>query len=400
MLAEESAARRPVTINDLIAETLARNPELAFYEAELASAKGERRQAGTWQNPELSSELGRKRVRGDVAAEGTVWSVTASQTFEWPGRVSLRKAIANNQIQLAELGLEQFRTALASQVRQKAYALFAAQRRLQAAQEVAARGEELVETLVQREPAGVAPLLETRAIEASVIKLKREGLDAAKEVKASLYELNQLRGAALSEELEITEPPASLPPLPPKDALVQLAAKHNFDLKEREIELVQQGFKVRLAANEAWPSITAGPVVSQEKADERETVVGLEVSVPLALWDRNKGNVDVARARELQAATSLQVAQRQVERELLEQLTIYEISVKEIARQSPEIVSQLRDAALLADRHYRLGAVPLSTYLEVQESYLEALEAIYETRADAMTAWLTLNELTGNQLSH
>ena len=84
-------------------------------------------------------------------------------------------------MQLADAGLDQFRAALAAEVRKRAFALFTAQRRADATREVSGRGEELVATLVQREPAGVTPLLETRAIEASVIKLRRDASEAAQE---------------------------------------------------------------------------------------------------------------------------------------------------------------------------------------------------------------------------
>lgn len=390
---------RTVIIEELVADTLQHNPELSFYEAEIAAARGERRQAGAWQNPEVSTEFGRKRVRGDVSAEGTAWAVSASQTFEWPGRVSLRKAIANQQVQLAEAGLEQFRTSLAGQVRQRAYALFAAQSRAAAAQEVSTRGEELVATLVQREPAGVTPLLETRAIEATVIKLKREGIEAAKEAKSALFSLNQLRGRPIAEQLVIADPTLSFPELPSMNELIRRAARGNFELKQREIELTQQGFKVRLTENEAWPSITVGPQVSQEKAGEKETVASVAVSLPLPLWNRNKGNIEAAKARQLQAETTLRVAQRELERKIREQVTAYEVNRKELARLDQKVVEQLREAAMLADRHYRLGAVPLATYLEVQTSYLEALQAIFATQADALQALAELQTSIGSQLT-
>jgi cobalt-zinc-cadmium efflux system outer membrane protein len=160
-VAENAKPPSPVTIESLVTQALAENPELKFYEAEIAAAQGEKRTAGAWQNPEISGELGAKRTIGDgLDAAGVVWAASIQQTFEWPGRVSLRKAIANRQIKLAEQGLEQFRSSLASAVRKRAYELLAAQQQKAAAAEVAARGEELVATLVQREPAGVAPLLE------------------------------------------------------------------------------------------------------------------------------------------------------------------------------------------------------------------------------------------------
>jgi len=394
-----AAEPKPISIEALVNETLAANPEIQFYESEIGAAKGERKAAGAWANPELSTEVGRKRVRGDISGEGAAWAVSVQQSFEWPGRVSLRKAIADRQVQLAELGLEQFRASLGAEVRKRAFLLHSAQTRADAAREVSTRGEELVATLVQREPAGVAPLLETRAIEASVIKLRREASEAAHEAQSALFELNQLRGRPISTPVAITAPSLDLAELAPLSQLLHRAGRKNFTLRQREMELIQQGFKVRLSENEAWPTITAGPQVSQEHAGERETVAGVGISIPLPLWNRNGGNIDAARAREIQAQTALQVAQREIERKIREQVAAYELHRKEMARWNPKVVEQLREAAALADRHYRLGAVPLATYLEVQSSYLEALQVIYATQADALTAFAEVQLLTGTKHS-
>ena len=57
--------------------------------------------------------------------------------------------------------------------------------------------------------------------------------------------------------------------------------------------------------------------------------------------------------------------------------------------------ARIGDAAEMADRHYRLGAVPVSTYIELQENYLEALAAINDVKAEALAAALELEQLTG-----
>ena len=254
-------------------------------------------------------------------------------------------------------------------------------------------------TLVQREPAGVAPLLETRAIEASVIKLRRASSEGAQEAQEALFELNQLRGRSIGERIMIADVTPAFGDLPGTDELIRRAVRGNFELRQRELELTQQGFKVRLSENEAWPSITVGPHFSQEKASDKESIAGLGVSLPLPLWNRNTGNIATAKARELQAQTSLRLAQRDIERKLRTHVADYALHRKEMARWNPEIAEQLREAATLADRHYRLGAVPLTTYLEVQSSYLEALEAIFATQADALTALAELELLTGTKLT-
>ena len=399
LVAAEPKPPASVSLEALVAQAFAENPELKFYEAEIAATKGERKTAGAWANPEITGEVGRKRVRGDVTAEGTAWAVSVQQTFEWPGRISLRKAIADRQVQLAEAGFDQFRAALAAEVRRRGFALFTAQRRAEAAREVAGRGEDLVATLVQREPAGVTPLLETRAIEASVIKLRRGATEAVKEAQSALYQLNQLRGLPIQMPLAIADVALNFADLPGVEELIRQAARGNFTLRQREIELAQQGFKVKLSENEAWPSITVGPQFSQEKAGDKETRAGVGVSLPLPLWNRNAGNVEAARARELQAQTSLRLAQREIERKLREQAAAYELQRKEMERWNPKVAEQLREAAALADRHYRLGAVPLATYLEVQSSYLEALEAIYATQSDALNALSEIELLTGSKLT-
>jgi cobalt-zinc-cadmium efflux system outer membrane protein len=58
-------------------------------------------------------------------------------------------------------------------------------------------------------------------------------------------------------------------------------------------------------------------------------------------------------------------------------------------------VAEFRKAAELADRHYRLGAVPIGTYVELQRQYLEAAEALLEARREAFEAAQQLELLTG-----
>ena len=66
-----------------------------------------------------------------------------------------------------------------------------------------------------------------------------------------------------------------------------------------------------------------------------------------------------------------------------------------IGKWRPESVDEFRKAAELADRHYRLGAVPIATYVELQKQYLEAVEALLDTRREALEAGQELQRLTG-----
>ena len=385
-----------VTLDEIVAEVLAHNPELNFYKAEIAAAKGERRSAGTVANPEFSGTIGGKRVSdGPFADEGVAWSASVRQTFEWPGRIGLRKAIANHQIKLAELGLDQFRAALGVRARSLGFKLLGAQEKAAAAREVAERFQALREVLVQRDPAGVTPLLETRIIEASELTLQRKASEAALAEQAATLELNQLRGESWQVPLRMKPVTLGFPAAPETEALLAAAATNNFELRMRQAELEQQGFKVSLARNEKKPAVTLGPYVSQERAGDKETQVGVGLTLPLPLWNRNSGKIATEEARQQQAATSLLVTQRNIERQVVERALTYETKLREMGKWRSDSVEQFKEAAALADRHYRLGAVPIATYVELQKQYLEAVDSLLETKREALEAVEELRRLTG-----
>lgn len=390
------SATNTATLDALVAETLERNPELKFYEAEIAAAKGGRKTAGLLANPELSGGVGNKTIRGGgVNAEGVAWSVSVLQPFEWPGRLGLRKAIANRDIELAELGYARFKVALAGRVRTLAYELFAAQEKAAATREVAERFKALREVLVQRDPAGLTPLLETRVIEATELTMQRKASDATLATQAALLEMNQLRGVAPDTRLAISQTHLAFRPAESTETLTALARTNNFELRLRTIELAQQGFRVDLAKNERYPAISLGPTISEENAGDRERIIGVGVSLPLPLWNRNKGNIQTAMARQMQAEVSLNVTAREIERKVIEAALTYETKLRQMASWRPDSVEHFREAAEVADRHYRLGAVEISVYVELQKQYLEAVESLLDTKKEALEAAQNLELLTG-----
>jgi cobalt-zinc-cadmium efflux system outer membrane protein len=389
------------TLDALVAEALEKNPELKFYEAEIAAAKAGRKTAGLFANPELSGGVGQKRVTGGgLSAEGVAWSVSLVQPFEWPGRIGLRKAIANHDIELAQLGYERFKIALTGRVRTLAYSLFAAQEKSSAATEVAERFKALREVLVQRDPAGLTPLLETRVIEATELNAQRKASEATLTTQSALLELNQLRGVTPDSRLAVSQTQLAFRPPEDKSALMTLARTNNFELKMRAVELAQQGFRVDLARNERYPTISVGPTFSEEKADrDRDRIIGVGISLPLPLWNRNKSNIEAAAARQMQAEVSLNVTDREIQRKVVEAVLTYETKLREMARWRPDSVHHFKEAAEVADRHYRLGAVPISTYVELQKQYLEAVEGLLDTKKEALEAAAQLELLTGMTLS-
>lgn len=386
------------TIESLVGDAVANNPELKFYEAEIAAARAGRQSAGLLANPELGVDVGRREATaldGSSLGDGPAWSVSVKQTFEWPGRLSLRKAIANGDVQLAELGLERFRAALAARARVLGHDHYAAQEQAAATREVADRFEALLDVLMQRDPAGLTPQLEVRIIEATALTLQRRASAAELSIRTAVLELNQLRGLPPQTPLQLQRAELAFRNADSLDVLLELARTNNFDLRMRSADLAQQGFRVELAKNERFPAFSVTPFYSQERAADNERVIGVGVSVPLPLSNRNAANVAASRARQQQAETLFLIAQREVERKLAGSALAYETKLAEMAKWRAESLKQFRQAAALADRHYRLGAVPVTTYVELQKQYLDAVEALLDTQREALLIAGDIELLTG-----
>lgn len=396
-----AAAAIPVSVHSLVQKALATHPELRFYEAQIDYARGGKTKAGEIKNPDLMTGVGNWRVR-DLATnnvtDGPTWAVQLTQTFEWPGRLSLRKAIAQKYIELAELGLEQFRAALAAKVRRISWQFLAAQEKSRAADESARRFEVLAGVLLQRDPAGAAPRLEARIIQASALTLSAEASLARNELAQARFELNQLLGEKPSHELELKMENLALKPPPALESLLAQARERNFDLRARILDVQQQGYEVQLAKNERWPSITLVPYVQRQSNETRETQVGIGLSIPLPLWNRNKGAIDAAKAKQTQAEVMLTAQLRQLERDVAAQASHYRLHVEELGKWPPDMLTGFRKAAEEADEHYRLGALPLSTYTELQRQYLESVKAVLSSQLGAVEARQQLEQLTGTRL--
>ena len=385
----------------LVSEALEANAELGFYQAQLDGAKAATRLAGRLDLPKAELQGGQIRSKNldhSMAGEGAMWVASVRQSFEWPGRLSLRKAIANQDVALSTLGLEAFRRELSGKLRENALGLASAEEKSRVARAVADRFRALREVLVQRDPAGIAPQLEVRILEATELTLRRRASDFALAVDAERVRLNLLRGAALDAPLQVKRVLPELPERPALDRLMAAANTNNFELRTRAAELVQQGFRVDLARNERWPAFEVGPMTMGQDGSTLDRIVGVSVAFPLPLWRPRTANIAAAEAKRQQAVAVLAVARREVERRVVSAARSYDSRLAELAHWRSDVVSQFESAAELADRHYRLGAVPATTYIELQKQYLDAVEAHLDTRREALAALLELEQATGLSL--
>jgi cobalt-zinc-cadmium efflux system outer membrane protein len=392
----------PVEVADLVRQAVESNPEHQAYVSALAAEREAGSSASSNRDPLLSVEVGRKRLRdagGAFLDEGQVWTASLSQTFEWPERLRLRRAIADRQVEAAKLGLGRFEQALEAKATVLAYRLSRAQVRAQACEEVAERFAGLRKALVGRDPSGPAPTIELRSVEAAEVVARRRSEEARLALQQALLEMNQLRGAPSLASLVVKAPVLALKDAPKLDELLVAARDGNFSYRMQVLESEQMSLQSDLARSDSVPGFTAGPYVSQDRVGGRETIVGLRFDIPLPVSGRSGSAERAANERKRQSKASIAAAWRDVEKNLGQTWLSYASKVDQLRMHKDDPAVRFAEAAKLAESHFRAGALSLQLFMDAQAGYLEAVDSALVIQEQAVEAGFRLRELSGVNFS-
>jgi len=389
---------RPVTVRSLVEGALANNAELKSLEAEVDAAIGQRAQAGYFKNPEVSLEFGGREVRDSenlLQGNGTTLRVAVMQTFEFPGKGTLRKAIANKNLEIAALGLEQFRLALAGQVRLLAYQHVAAEEETRVAESIYRLSRD-----VSAEPAGQPELgarqkLEIQLVQAGMVELAERIKSASLRSEETRMRLNALVGRPQAHPLLIADP--LRPPSVSMDpaSLVLAAQQHNLLLKIRRVELERSAREVTAARLDIAPDFSIGPFFSRDVAGDIEQNFGGAVSASVPLWDWNLGNIQSAKARR-SAAEALRVkGERDAEAQILTLLKAGELTRRQLDMMPAGLLDRLQEGSGIAEAQFRSGAIGAQLYIDSQSAYLDSLRISHAAILDAWRIFLDIGLLSG-----
>jgi outer membrane protein, heavy metal efflux system len=398
LCAAETPSPAPVDVAELVRQAVESNPERQAYVAALAAERESGSAASSNPDPVLSLEVGRKRLRdagGAFLDEGQVWTASLSQTFEWPERLRLRRAIADRQIEAAKLGLGRFEQALEAKAAVLAYRLSRAQVRAQACEEVAARFAGLRKALVGRDPSGPAPTIELRSVEAAEVVARRRAEEARLALQQALLEMNQLRGAPSLAPLAVKAPVLALKDAPKLEELLAAAQQGNFSYRMHVLESEQLSLQSDLARSDSVRGFTAGPYVSQDRVGGRETIVGLRFDIPLPVSGRSSAAERSANERRRQSKSAISAAWRDVEKDLGQTWLSYASKVDQLRMHKDDPAVRFSEAAKLAESHFRAGALSLQLFMDAQAGYLEAVDSALLIQEQAVEAGFHLRELSG-----
>ena len=361
-----------LSLAQALEEANARSPAIVAAQADLAVAEARTRQAGVRSNPELSFEVenfaGTGELRGLRSTEATL---AVNQRLDLGGRRSARVSAAQAELAVQQLRLAIARADLSQQVREQFARALTTRERLAQATENVERA---------RRFARVAQILVDAGRDPPLRALRARSALAQAEAEREVAEADELAArSSLAALFGVREPVAEvsgqLLDLTPQTINAETSLE--VRLADAERAAAEAVLRQQLAERRLDPAVGVGVRHVRETGDFG-LVAG--VSMPLQVFDRNRGNIDAARAgiaaaearrataiaattaRARNAIASVQAAQRRVD--ALESTAV------------PEATEALR----LTERSYAEGRATLLELLDAQNAYTATRTALTDAR--------------------
>lgn len=378
-----------LTLAQALEEAAARSPAIIAARARVQAAAARIRQAGVRSNPELSVEVENFLGTGELAGlRSTETTVAVNQRLDLGGRRRARVTSAQAELAAEQVRLAIARADLAQSVREQFARAVVARDRLRLAEENEERARELAriaQILVDngREP----PLRALRARSAAA--------QAAAELEAARAEERATR-ATLVSLFGVTEP-------------VQTLSGGLLDLTPRLIN-PEQSLEVRLAEAER---LSAEATLAQEQTERRlDPAVGLGVrhvreagafalvggvSMPLPVFDRNRGNIEAARAGVRAAEANLANIRASVRVRAANAVTNVQSATVRVEALERSAIPEAAEALRLSRLAYIEGRASLVELLDAQSAYREAQAALIDARLAQALATAELGRVAAQQ---
>lgn len=356
------------------------SPSIAVLEARVRAARWECLQAGLKPNPTvgyLASEVGNE---GDAGQQGAF----VSQRFVRGGKLEYAQAVVAKEARRLEQELAVERLRVLTDVRTAFYEVYLSQVEVELTgqlTEVSGKAADTTQRLFDAE--------EGRRTDALLAEIENQRAGAAQRRADQRLLASWRRLAAL------TALPTELP-RPVVADRADLLNQLDWDTTVRRVLATSPELASRLAAIEkarceiarqkavAVSDVTAQVSVQYDDSTD-DTVTGIQIGMPLRLWNRNQGGIGRAQAELTAARRRLDAMEQTLQRRLAEVFGRYQSARTLAEALQAEVLPRAQENLDLATEGYEAGEFSFLELLTVQRTY-------FQVNVEALSALRELNE--------
>lgn len=383
--AADSAA---LTLPVALARAVAANPALQAARHEVDAADGAVLQAGTRPNPSLDLAV------EDQRRDSRETTLLVSQPLELGNKRAARVQVAQGEQQAASAALRSRQAALQASVITRFFAVLVAQQHWELAQATTALTERARAATARQVALGkVSPMENTQAqMEAAEVQLQTH--QARNDLTRARRQLAATWNAPLAHFPQVDGQLDALPALPDLEHLLDLLP-HAPDLMQAQAELGRRQAVVRVEQSQRIPDVTLGLGVKRLAEEGRNRAI-VEVSLPLPLFDQNRGNILQALRHSDAARAQLRVTELQLQGELRQSHAELSLALEQADTLGSTILPGAEQGYQAVSRGFERGKFDLDQVLDAQRTLLQARSQQLAALADAHRTHAELMRLVGH----
>lgn len=388
-----------LTLEKAVETALSNNGELAAARTEMGLREAAKLRAGQWPNPEIELE----GAFAD-ASENTV-SAGVSQEILTGGKLRKRTLSADREIAAYSHVLEDAGRRLKEEVKQAYWDAVFASSAMELTEKSAELNRELAGVAGERFGEGDIPELELTLSKVELGRAEERKLKAESVYDEARARLFTLMGVP-DDGVILAEPQLVIPDCNPEE-LKAAAIANRPDIRALAAASDKADADIEAANAERWPNVTASLFYEREnpatdsggsEQKDRANFVGLRLTIPVPLFDRNQGGVMEARTSKDAAVIRHDYLEEKVRKEvglacrrLLLAKGVMEVYGENIIPQQAENLRLMQEA-------YRLGEVGILDIVYEQRKFVELNEEYISSRREAARSVVALESATGAEL--
>ncbi|GAM08355.1 cobalt-zinc-cadmium resistance protein CzcC [Geobacter sp. OR-1] len=395
----------PRSINEIVALALKHSAELIALEKEASAKQSLSIQAGTISNPTLELQ----GVTGSLTGSPEERSVSIGINQELPlnNKLLLRREVILRDAEAAHYQRNNAARLLQDEIIALTLDYSLTAKRQELAAELVKLNRELVVVAEERFKAGDIPELDFNLAKVELARAQTRLLEAERDKdphRVKIASLTGLEGADINLSEMFISPKLSQG----VQELVKQALVFRPDLLMLAREREKAEIEAHLSEAEALPNLTAGLFVQWQRGTTEiggmssvnsDTQLGLRLSMPIPVFDRNQGGRHAARAHQDSADSRKLALERNITAEVEAAVSRVTASERILAMFEQGIIPQLTENLKLTQEAYRIGEVGILSVIDEQKKFFEVSDSYLVAIYGRQMAFLKLETAMATELS-
>ena len=360
---------------------LQNNPTLSQAQARVQAARGIWTQVGLYPNPVIGYAGDEMGNEGGAGQHGGY----VGQSFVTAGKLRLNRQVARQEIVRLEQELAAQQLRVLTDVRTSFYEVLVAQRTIEMARKlenIAAQGVQTAEAMLKAKEGSRVDLLQAR-VEADNTRILLENAQnrqlGAWQGLVTVAGMPDMTPAHLVGNVEDIGPPLGW-----EDALSRvLSASPELAAAAAEVQAAQWATK---RARVEWVPNVAVQATVQHGDLTGDDFAGVQVTLPLPLFNRNQGNIVAANAELTAAHRNVERVRLGLQNRLAQVFRRYANASQQVTKYRATILPNAKETLDLVTSGYQQGEFSYLVLLTAQRTYFQSNLAYLESLLQLKTA--------------